>query len=476
MSTTTRMKKKTKIVVIAVPFFGHINPITGLIYELISSQQADVIFYGCEQVRKVIEKTGAEYRAYPYFPIERFRSKPNRRKQDSTVMETLAELMALSTRLVPDLVAMLERERPDLVIYDQWAVHTKYTLAIVEQRRRSRPPASLVFTPFFAWSEGIYPNERERRMLVKFDLAYVLSLCWLTLKQLVLNWRFGIRLSLNPMRLMMAPSRSLNIVPVFPEIQPRASRFPADTFKFVGMCVSDAVRVEPILDERLRATLELFDTSSSHTANNNNNNYKLIYASLGTIFNNNVHIYEHIINAVRTFDHVESSADNNNLSSSSSSRSLRADQLKLIVSVGHEAYKTYARRMERGEYSLPDNVIMLASAPQIQILQRAALFITHCGMNSTSEAIYHAVPIIGIPLSVDQPMVAERVCDELGIGIRLDHTTLDHGTLRRAMHCILDTSTYVERVRELAHISRQYNGNTLSAKYVNEFIAKSQLV
>jgi UDP:flavonoid glycosyltransferase YjiC (YdhE family) len=130
--------------------------------------------------------------------------------------------------------------------------------------------------------------------------------------------------------------------------------------------------------------------------------------------------------------------------------------------------------MERCEYSLPDNVVMLPTAPQIQILQRASLFITHCGMNSTSEAIYHGVPIIGLPLCVDQPMVAQRVCDELQLGIRLDHTQLDHCTLRRAMHRILSShATYAQRVGQFSRISRNYNGAKLSAVVVDEFLGSS---
>ena len=32
--------------------------------------------------------------------------------------------------------------------------------------------------------------------------------------------------------------------------------------------------------------------------------------------------------------------------------------------------------------------------PQLEILEKNDLFITHCGMNSTNEAIKYAVPII----------------------------------------------------------------------------------
>jgi UDP:flavonoid glycosyltransferase YjiC (YdhE family) len=49
------------------------------------------------------------------------------------------------------------------------------------------------------------------------------------------------------------------------------------------------------------------------------------------------------------------------------------------------------------------------------VLRRAKLFITHGGMNSTSEALALGVPLLLYPQQVEQAIIARRVV-ELGAG------------------------------------------------------------
>lgn len=64
---------------------------------------------------------------------------------------------------------------------------------------------------------------------------------------------------------------------------------------------------------------------------------------------------------------------------------------------------------------LPANAVVRAAVPQLQVLQRTRLFVTHGGINSVSEALTYGVPMVLFPQTADQPLIARRVA-ALGAG------------------------------------------------------------
>ncbi|KAH7571264.1 hypothetical protein JRO89_XS04G0010900 [Xanthoceras sorbifolium] len=59
-------------------------------------------------------------------------------------------------------------------------------------------------------------------------------------------------------------------------------------------------------------------------------------------------------------------------------------------------------------------------APQAKILQHSSTggFVSHCGWSSTLEAMVYGVPIIAIPMQLDQPINAKLVVD-MGVGMEM---------------------------------------------------------
>ena len=67
---------------------------------------------------------------------------------------------------------------------------------------------------------------------------------------------------------------------------------------------------------------------------------------------------------------------------------------------------------------IPSNIFAYSFVPQIEVLGKVDIFLTHCGMNSVNEAISLGVPMIAMPFMNDQISNAKRVV-ELGIGKRV---------------------------------------------------------
>ncbi|PIN26572.1 UDP-glucuronosyl and UDP-glucosyl transferase [Handroanthus impetiginosus] len=69
-------------------------------------------------------------------------------------------------------------------------------------------------------------------------------------------------------------------------------------------------------------------------------------------------------------------------------------------------------------------------APQAKILGHSSIggFVSHCGWNSLMESIEFGVPIIAMPMHLDQPMNA-RLVAELGVGVEVKRD--DEGWLQR---------------------------------------------
>ncbi len=89
---------------------------------------------------------------------------------------------------------------------------------------------------------------------------------------------------------------------------------------------------------------------------------------------------------------------------------------------------------------IPANIFAYSFVPQLEVLQKADLFITHCGMNSVNEAMSLGVPMLAMPIINDQIANAKRIA-ELGIGMRMRAfpTTADK-LYRNALHILSDTN------------------------------------
>jgi MGT family glycosyltransferase len=108
--------------------------------------------------------------------------------------------------------------------------------------------------------------------------------------------------------------------------------------------------------------------------------------------------------------------------------------MKRLVSVLAETRHRYvvSKGPRAAELDLPDNMWGEARVPQTNVIPHCDLVITHGGNNTTTEALHFGKPMIVLPLFWDQYDNAQRV-DELGFGMRLPTYAFEDDELRSAV-------------------------------------------
>jgi zeaxanthin glucosyltransferase len=91
--------------------------------------------------------------------------------------------------------------------------------------------------------------------------------------------------------------------------------------------------------------------------------------------------------------------------------------------------------------SLPGHPLVVRYAPQLALLQRAALTIFHGGLNTALESLAHGVPMVAVPVTLDQPGVGARLA-WTGTGTAIPASKLTVERLRRAIGTVLTDPRY----------------------------------
>ncbi|XP_058459830.1 UDP-glycosyltransferase UGT5-like [Malaya genurostris] len=100
----------------------------------------------------------------------------------------------------------------------------------------------------------------------------------------------------------------------------------------------------------------------------------------------------------------------------------------------------------------PANVLPLKWVPQSAILsnQRTKLLISHGGLLSLQEASWHGVPVVALPLFVDQFSNAEKLV-KAGVGLSLPLTEINETNLRECIVRILQEPSYYEKMKKRSY-------------------------
>src|SRR5262249_7384498 len=131
----------------------------------------------------------------------------------------------------------------------------------------------------------------------------------------------------------------------------------------------------------------------------------LVYASMGTLQNGILRTFRMIAEACSGLD------------------------LQLVISMGGGQDPLLL-------CDLPRDPGVVGYAPQLELIRRSALTITHGGLNTALEALARGVPMVVLPVAYDQPGVGARV-EWAGVGRSIPVGRLTVDRLRDAVRCVL---------------------------------------
>jgi UDP:flavonoid glycosyltransferase YjiC (YdhE family) len=118
---------------------------------------------------------------------------------------------------------------------------------------------------------------------------------------------------------------------------------------------------------------------------------------------------------------------------------------------------------------LAENVRVCQWAPQLEVLERAALFITHGGFSSVRESIYYGVPMLIFPCWLDQPGNAARVVFH-GLGLRADMSCIERESLLRLMDQLMSQPCFPRAALRFSRIFRKQESCSHGADFIEKFI------
>ena len=123
---------------------------------------------------------------------------------------------------------------------------------------------------------------------------------------------------------------------------------------------------------------------------------------------------------------------------------------------------------------LAGNPLVVSFAPQLEILKRAALVITHAGLNTVLESLCEGVPLVAVPLANDQPGVAARV-KARGACVVVPRHRLNVARLRKAVLLVLQDDRYREAARVLQRTIQPMDGPGRAADLIEQVLKLSSI-
>jgi MGT family glycosyltransferase len=404
----------SKIVFLNLPAHGHVNPTLPVVQELLRRGE-QVRYFNTEEFRPQIEATGATFRPYPAGAISS--AALAAALHDGALARVTVLLLKAAEAMLPALLDELRRERPDLIVFDSTALWGRMAATLLGVRGAG----SITTFVFDLKTGGV--TLRDVLTLLRQALPVVPGLLRAR-RRLVRSYgaAYPTGQPLFPMR------GGMNLVFTARELQPPASLID-ETFRFVG----------PSIDPQTRGLEAPFAAGEG----------PLVYISLGTVHSAHAAQGEFYRRCFAAFGDYPA---------------------QFVLAAG--------RQIDIGALGpIPANFTVRPAVPQLELLQRADLFITHGGINSMHEGLYYGVPLILIPQQFEQLLNA-RCAAAHGAGLLLEGPQrgkpLTPAALRAALERVVAEPGFRAAAQRVQGMLRATGGYFAAADELQAYLAASE--
>jgi zeaxanthin glucosyltransferase len=162
----------------------------------------------------------------------------------------------------------------------------------------------------------------------------------------------------------------------------------------------------------------------------------LIYASLGTLQNQNWELFQLIAAACEPL------------------------AAQLVISLGNP-------EQDPAALALAGQPLVVSYAPHQQLIQRSSLVVTHGGLNTTIGTLSVGIPLVAIPITNEQPGIAARLA-RTGAGQALPLKGLTASKLRAAIAEVLQQPRYRQQAQAMQASIQQSGGVRRAAEIIEQ--------
>jgi MGT family glycosyltransferase len=412
-----------RIGILSVAAPGHFHPIASLGRRL-RSRGHQVVYFQVADFERAVRAAGLEYHqigqeSFPPGTIRRLDEELSTLSGVAGFRCAIRRVVLSSTMILRDAPAAIRDEAVDALVVDQCELAggtVAEHLGLPFVSAAATLPLNLdasVPTFYFPWSHRPGHAARLRNWTGNTFTEWLLSPILRAINGQRHSWR------LPPLDGMNASFSRLAQVAQLPAALELPGRRLPPGFHYTG----------PWTDPHARARVT-FPWSRLDPSR------PLAYASMGTLQNGVLQTFRRIAEACAGLD------------------------LQVVISLGGGQDPVMLRH-------LPGDPIVVGYAPQLELIRRAALTISHGGLNTVLESLERGVPMVVLPVTNDQPGVGTRV-ERTGVGRSIPVGRLTVVGLRDAVHAVLSEPAYRERAALLRQSIRVADGLNRAADIIEE--------